>query len=544
MRSLTAIILTTNNELMKRKFIIAAIAVAAFIGVQPAASAQKTSKKAQEAVTAKIIEEGTDNNQTMVQLDYLANRFGGRIVGSPNYTAATYWCADQFRKWGFDVEVQEVGEVPLGFNRGPWSGRIVGIGDSKTAFGSGTVLHFTTPSYTSGTKGVQRGHVVREPLTTRDFERMKGKIKGAWVLIGGTNNGWPIDWGEAGENQRAIDKAYNDSIAALPRNRAEGATLRQTPALFYKEMIEAGALGIIQSAKVPITTLYDRKNLMDMSFDNLPTLPDIKLDSEQYDMIAAMVDRNEYFQLEFDIRNNFYPGPVKYHNVIATIKGSKYPDEYVIVGGHLDAFDSATGGVDDGNGASVALEVGRMLSAAGATKECKPLRSIQICLWAAEEYGLWGSKYFVEHCSKDKIKKISNYFNRDSGPTVPVAISVTDAMYDDMVAIAEPLKNYKATAAYPLQVVKRQGAAGPRPTTAGGSDHAYFAMNGVPTMGFQLGDPCGYDFQYGEIWHTDRDTYQMSYPDYQEQSSTITAVFTWGLANLSHILSRDGLYTD
>lgn len=176
-RSLTAIILTTNNELMKRKFIIAAIAVAAFIGVQPAASAQKTSKKAQEAVTAKIIEEGTDNNQTMVQLDYLANRFGGRIVGSPNYTAATYWCADQFRKWGFDVEVQEVGEVPLGFNRGPWSGRIVGIGDSKTAFGSGTVLHFTTPSYTSGTKGVQRGHVVREPLTTRDFERMKGRSR-------------------------------------------------------------------------------------------------------------------------------------------------------------------------------------------------------------------------------------------------------------------------------------------------------------------------------------------------------------------------------
>ena len=42
--------------------------------------------------------------------------------------------------------------------------------------------------------------------------------------------------------------------------------------------------------------------------------------------------------MEFDIRNHFKLGPVKYHNVVASIKGTKYPDEYVIISGHLDAL--------------------------------------------------------------------------------------------------------------------------------------------------------------------------------------------------------------
>ena len=54
--------------------------------------------------------------------------------------------------------------------------------------------------------------------------------------------------------------------------------------------------------------------------------------------------------LEFDIRNHFRLGPVKYYNVIGSIKGSKHPGEYVMLSGHLDSFDVGTGGVDDGSG--------------------------------------------------------------------------------------------------------------------------------------------------------------------------------------------------
>ncbi|MCF0177171.1 MAG: M20/M25/M40 family metallo-hydrolase [Bacteroidales bacterium] len=525
----------------------------------------RVSAQNDKATVQRILEEGLNNNKTMEWEDVLTNRFGGRLIGSHAYSDACDWAEAMFKSWGLKVYRQEVGEVPVGFNRGPWFGRMIG--------GSNSALHFTTPSYTAGTKGVQRGHVVREPKSLAEFEKIKGTLKGAWVLIGGTNSGWPIDIGPLGAAERAEAKHYNDSISAINRqiqanNRninnqisdldkqiaaesnaskkaklqaqrnalkpADPMPLKDVPALFYDEMKEAGVLGFIQSSEVPIKTLYDRKNLMQMTWETLPELPDIKLDEDQYNEIAHLVDRNDFIQLEFDIRNHFTMTPVKYHNIIAEIPGTEFPDEYVIVGGHLDCYDVATGGVDCCVGSTVAMEVGRILAAAGA----KPKRTIILALWAAEEYGLWGSQYFVQS-NMDKMGKISNYFNRDSGPTVPVGATVTKEMYDDWVAISEPLKGH-----FPFEVKIRTTPPQPRPTSAGGSDHAYFQMNGVPTIGFDQGDPTGSNFNYSEIWHTDRDLYNKTIPENQENTSTITAVIAYGLANLDHILDRTNWFSN
>jgi len=67
-------------------------------------------------------------------------------------------------------------------------------------------------------------------------------------------------------------------------------------------------------------------------------------------------------------------------------------------------------------------------------------------------------------------------------------------------------------------------------------------MNGVPTLSFECPDSKGYNFDYREIWHTEKDTYDKSIPEYQEHTSVVTAVVVYGLANLDHILSREGLY--
>lgn len=88
-------------------------------------------------------------------------------------------------------------------------------------------------------------------------------------------------------------------------------------------MVEAGVLGIIQSSSLPIRALYDRKNIDSMSFDRLPTVPDIKLDEHQFKVIEQMTKERQRFELEFDIRNHFKMGPVKYHNVIGIIPGTK-----------------------------------------------------------------------------------------------------------------------------------------------------------------------------------------------------------------------------
>ena len=109
-------------------------------------------------------------------------------------------------------------------------------------------------------------------------------------------------------------------------------------------------------------------------------------------------------------RNYFRPGPVKYHNVIGWIPGTQYPDEYVILGGHLDGFDGGSGAVDNASGATVAMEAARLIMAAGG----KPKRTIMVQLWAAEEYGLLGSSAWVKQ-NPDKLPRISAVFNRDGG---------------------------------------------------------------------------------------------------------------------------------
>ena len=140
------------------------------------------------------------------------------------------------------------------------------------------------------------------------------------------------------------------------------------------------------------------------------------------------------------------------------------------------------------------------------------------------------------------MEKISNYFNRDYTPFVPMGITVPDAMYDDFVKVSAVLQNVNPD--FPFTVEKRQGKPRPRPTSAGGSDHAYFDMNGVPTLGFNCRDPKGYDFDYNEIWHTERDTYNKSIPEYQDHTAICTAVVLYGLANLDHVLDRTGLYAE
>ena len=517
---------------MKQYVLILFITGLFFIPVKNEAQSKK--------VIEKIIEIGTTDNQTMDHLDILCNRIGGRVIGSDAYETAEKWTSSKFREWGMQVELDEVGEMPVGYNRGPWFGRMLSD--------EGMILHFATPSYTAGTKGVQRGQVLLEPKSQSEFDRMKKKLNGAWVLITGENDGFPIDISEKADKERdsiiELNKEIREKNSEIRRRnwrkekgeeQEEYLDYVEEPALFYKQMREAGILGIIQKSKVPIRVMYDRKNVMDMTWDNLPTCPDIKLDEHQYAIIEQMAKERRYFELEFDIRNHFRMGPIKYHNVIGIIPGTKYPDEYVIMGGHLDAYDVATGGVDDGSGATPAMEAARLIMEAGG----KPKRTILVILWAGEEFGLLGSHHWVDN-NKDKLDKISNMFNRDGGPTVPISISVTEAQWEDMEKICEPLNSINPD--FPLEMVERK--AQNKPKKAWGTDSGPFAVLGVPVMTFNTGDPKGYNFSYREIWHTERDTYNMSIAEYQEQTAVVTAIVVLGIANLDHLLSRDGYWKE
>ena len=470
---------------------------------------------AQDKVTKKVLELGKTDNRTMQHAEYIARNIGGRLVGTHMLNHAEDWVAEQFRSWGLEVTMQEAVTIGVGFDRGPWSGRMLSE--------DGMTLHFGTPAYTAGTCGPQKGRVLLEPRSQRDFDRVKGALKGAWVLVeSGPTNGLALDASAKADSTRAAQLAEGKKDVSVP---------------FYRQMVEAGVLGFIRPAQLPMQVLYNRAMCFDLTMDTLPTACDILLDAHQFAIIKQKTLDRQDFLLEFDIRNHFFQGPMRHHNILAVIKGTQHPDEYVLLGGHLDAYDIATGAVDDGQGVCVTMEAARLLAAAGA----KPKRSIMFCIWTGEEYGLLGSKYFVEN-KTIPWGKISNYFNRDGGPLACTGITVPPAMYDDFVKVCEPLTDYNPE--IPFSVYKRPGEPQERPTSAGGSDHAYFAMNGIPAISFRETDIFGLDFNYRDIWHTEDDLFDKLIPAYLEHSAVINAVTAYGLANLPHLLSREGLYKE
>ncbi len=489
-----------------------------------------------DPVVAKIIQLGKADNQVMTWNDYASNRFGGRETGTDAYTDATQWAVWQFKQFGVDAQLEEVGEVPVGFSRGPWFGRMLKPEAKELRFG--------TPTYTAGTKGIQHGGVVilkADPFTAppaapganQDEARQKRQalvqqaiaevnankaaFKGKWVLIPGTQRGM----GRDGRRPNSVEAQLFPPLT--------------------KALVDAGALGTIQSAPVTGTanaTMAGQSqpaiNILDGfadSWEHLPVLPDIKLLDSQYKEIKALVEKNQPVDLEFDIRNWFKMGPIKYHNVVATIKGSTYPDEYIVMGGHFDCFSGATGGVDDGNGFAPSMEALRLIKAAGG----QPKRSIIVILFAAEENGLVGSQAWLKR-HPELAPKVVMMINRDGSPMALTGVRVPETWYKDFQAIAAPLAN--AYAKWPFTVEKALPRA--HATSPGGTDSSSFEMQAVPTLSFATQT----DYVYNYAWHTLNDLYSelVPYTEQQQESAVVHAVMAYGVANLDKPLTHEGVY--
>lgn len=497
--------------------------LAALLALAPALATTPDDLSGQtDPVVERIIELGTTDNQTMTWADYATNRFGGRITGSDAYTNATQWALWQFQQWGLEAELDEVGEIPVGFNRGPWFGKMVSPEEQS--------LYFGTPSFTAGTRGLQRGPVVimeadpfsvpgRNPTPEQVEEKRAavaeaiaevnanpGAYDGAWVLIPGENSGF-------GRDGRRSTPEYSDSQLMPPLTQA---------------LVDAGALGTIQRAGLPMRILDGHVD----SWGQLPELPDIKLLDTQYDQIKALAEGGQVVELEFDIRNWFKMGPVKYHNIIGVIRGTTYPDEYVVLGGHFDSFDGGTGGVDDGSGFSPGMEALRLIKAAGGA----PKRSIAMILFAAEENGLVGSQaWLADH--PELHDNIVAMINRDGSPSAVTGAVVPPGWYEAFQEITAPLTNLNPRWPFTLDVNPYPGV---RPVRPGGTDASSFAKEGVPLVNFRQET----DYSYMRAWHTLYDLYSelVPYTEHQEHSALATAVVAYGIANMDEPLTREGVY--
>jgi hypothetical protein len=143
------------------------------------------------ATIARLLDEGKNRNRVMQHLEFLSLEIGPRLTGSTRYDTAAHWANEQFKSWGLDSALWEWGTIPVRFDRGPSTAKagILRERDGKQEFSPQREFEFTALAWSAGTDGPVRGHVIKMPQNPEEFDAIKDKVQGAWILVRATNPG-------------------------------------------------------------------------------------------------------------------------------------------------------------------------------------------------------------------------------------------------------------------------------------------------------------------------------------------------------------------
>ncbi len=168
--------------------------------------------------------------------------------------------------------------------------------------------------------------------------------------------------------------------------------------------INAARKGAIASVNRSLTlAIDDYPHTGSMGYEtNAPKLPACAVSTLGAENLSALLRDDPEAELELIMNCETLPDKLS-HNVIAEIKGTEYPDEIIVVGGHLDAWDNGQGAHDDGAGCVQSMELLRIFRDLGI----KPKRTIRIVLFMNEENGVRGGTKYAEEATAKKENHIA-----------------------------------------------------------------------------------------------------------------------------------------
>jgi len=227
-------------------------------------------------------------------------------------------------------------------------------------------------------------------------------------------------------------------------------------------------------------------------------------------------------------------------NLVMQVTGTQRPDEYVIIGGHIDSWDNADGTMDDAGGAFIAWEALRLLQ----LNTVKPKRTIRAVFWTNEENGQRGANDFaLRH--ESELPNVSIAIESDSGVFNPYGISFTGnkSALPILQEIAELLDSLSS---------------GHLDTGGGGVDITPMCNKKVPCASFTVQDwrathapnnPCLMNTQGlpqsfpggdGYFWyhHSRGDTIDKLDPTQLQRAAASIAVWAYAIAQLDNLLPR------
>ncbi|PRP96933.1 M28 family peptidase [Enhygromyxa salina] len=448
-----------------------------------------------DPVIQAIVEIANDDSQVAALLEAVAVEIGPRLTGSPQLLEAELWAVDQFEAWGLTATHEQWGTYPVAFDRGKASGAVIRPERAPLEFG--------TFAWTPGTRGQDgleaggpvRGQALRYPIDAAQLRVRKPYLRDAWIMI-------PHDFERPrGKLGQQIERAFEHAkIAGLVYAAGDREDRR----------IETHGDHRLDPAK-------------------LPTRVEIQLRGDQHHALLEQLDAGTYVELEFGVANRLLPGPVPVYNVIAELAGAGSPDQRVIVGGHLDSWDGASGAVDNAAGVATTMEAARLIAAACARTGQRPRRTISFQLWSGEEQGLLGSKAWVA-AHADQLAGVSAALVHDNGTNYISALPVTPELHAVMQAVFEPVTKL-APQDMPFGLELVEGL----PFEP--SDSTSFLREGVPAFFWAQTGRSDYDRYH----HTQLDHADAVIDVYQRHSALVVAIAAWQLAQLPEPLDRHNL---
>lgn len=208
--------------------------------------------------------------------------------------------------------------------------------------------------------------------------------------------------------------------------------------------------------------LYRHTNAGAGEIDRIPMVLVAREDGER---VGRLVTSGHPVWADLSIPNKI-GGPIKSSNVVAEIKGSEKPDEYVILGAHLDSWELGTGALDNGCNAALVVDALRTIKESGL----KPRRTIRFVLFSGEEQGMVGSRAYA-NAHRSELDRLAGVLVIDSGIGRVTGFTVGGRkdVVSAMSAIVAPLKRFDANVLTSDEV-------------EWGTDNFDFLLEGVPTL--------------------------------------------------------------
>ncbi len=444
----------------------------AFLGAPSAGTAQTPDLSGVAANAQRLIDAATGDQDAYARLTELVDGFGHRFSGSLSLENAIDWILGEMEGDGLD-NVHGEGVMVPHWVRGAESATLVSprpMDLPMLALG--------------GSVGTGPQGLTAEVMVVKSFAELTARAdeaRGRIVLfnVEFTNYGRTVQY----RMQGAIEAARVGAVGSLLRS--------------------VGPFGI----QTPHTGTMAYN-------DSITRIPHAAITQEHAMLLQRMADRGERVEVRLDMEAHWLPDAPS-RNVVAEIVGREFPDEVIVLGGHIDSWDVGQGAMDDGGGSVAAWEAVRLLKELGI----QPRRTVRVVLWTNEENGTrGGTGYRDAHI--DEVPDHVLAMESDGGVFSPLGFGFTGS--DEAFAIMQAVGHL-------LDPI----GAGRITRGGGGADIGPIMAEGVPGMGLQVEGS-----KYFWYHHTAGDTIDKLDPDEMARSVAAMVVIAYVIADLPGRLPR------